>query len=850
MTQHPDTHVVLFAVSAVILAALGLYVLRRRTFAAKAGAVLALATAEWALGNALELGSANFPAKVFWDKMQYLGLVIVPVAWLVYVLLYTEHRRWLTRRNLVLLCIVPFVTLILVFTNEAHGLMWRNVRFRGDMSVTTLIKDRGIGFWVFVAYAYILLLLGALRLVRLLVRARWLRRWQAFALLMATGLPWMAHMLDTFGLMHPMVTGIIPIALVIAGIVGVWGVFGLRLGNIVPVAREVVIEGMSDGVVVLDAQGVILDLNPAAQRLVGCTASEGIGRPVAEVWSDWEDCVKHIRDRGEVVLQEGSVRRVYDVRISPFSDWRDQPVGQVVVLHDITDHKLAEDALRKAEQAKALLLDSISEFVTYQDKDLRIVWTNRAVAESADLSLAKLVGHRCYQTWQRRDVPCEECPALKAMDTGQPQQAKLTTPDGKVFSVRGYPVRDESGEIVGAVEVASDISEREDLEQQFRQAQKMEAVGRLAGGVAHDFNNLLTAITGYADLLLCDPGITDAMQADLTEIANAADRAATLTRQLLAFARKQVLQPRVLDLNALVGDLAKMIRRLIGEDIELTMMLDPALKSVEADPGQIEQVIMNLAVNARDAMPQGGELVIGTANVELDRAQASQRLGIEPGPYVMLSIRDTGMGMDAETLGHLFEPFFTTKGQGKGTGLGLSTVFGIVRQHKGAILPRSEPGRGTTFEVYLPRVETDEGSIVDAASSELPGGSETVLLAEDEDAVRALAHAVLQRHGYTVLEAANGAEAIATCEQHAGPIHLLLTDVIMPGMSGCELADRLARLYPEAKVLYMSGHTDDTIASHGILDPGVAFLQKPFAPSALARRVREVLGDMAASASP
>jgi PAS domain S-box-containing protein len=830
-----------------MLAALGLYVLRRRTLAAKAGAMLALATAEWALGNAFELGSAGLPAKIFWNKMQYLGLTIVPVAWLVYVLLYTERKQWLTRRNLVLLCIVPFVVLILVFTNEAHGLMWRNVRPRGDMPVTMLLKDEGIGFWIFITYTYILLLLGVLWLVRLLVRARQLRRWQATALLMATGLPWLASTLDTFGLTHPMVPGAIPSALVIAGIVSVWCVFGLRLGNTVPVAREVVIESMSDGVVVLDAQDIILDLNPAAQRLVGHTAPEGIGRPVAEVWSDWEDCVKHIRDSGEVVLHAVSDRRVYDVHVSPFSDWHDQPAGQVVVLHDITDYKLAEDALRRAEHEKALLLDSISEFVTYQDRELRIVWTNRAVAESADPSLAELAGHRCYETWQRRDAPCTECPVLKAMDTGQPQQAKLTTPNGKVFSVRGYPVRDESGEIVGAVEVASDISEREDLERQFRQAQKMEAVGRLAGGVAHDFNNLLTAITGYTDLLLCDPGITDEMEADLKEVANAADRAATLTRQLLAFARRQVLQPRVLDLNALVGDLAKMIRRLIGEDVDLTMTLDPALGSVEADPGQVEQVIMNLAVNARDAMPQGGELVIGTANVELDRARASQRLGVQPGPYVMLSIRDTGVGMDAETLAHLFEPFFTTKEQGRGTGLGLSTVFGIVRQHKGAILPRSEPGRGTTFEIYLPRVEIAEGRIADAASSRLPGGSETVLLAEDEDAVRALAHAVLQRQGYTVLEAANGDQAIATCEQHTGPIHLLLTDVIMPGMSGCELADRLAQRYPKAKVLYMSGHTDDTIARHGILDPGVAFLQKPFAPSALARRVREVLEGVPAS---
>jgi len=611
---------------------------------------------------------------------------------------------------------------------------------------------------------------------------------------------------------------------------------------VVPVAREVVVGSIGDGVVVLDMQNIVLELNPAAERLVGHTASDAVGRPVDQVWDDWQDQVRQIQDRGEVTLGQEGAQRVYDVHVSSLSGWRDRPVGQVIVLHDVTEHKLAEDAVRRAEREKALLLDSISELVTYQDSDLRIVWTNRAASESAGPSSSELVGHKCYQAWQGREAPCAECPVIKAMDSGQSQHARMTAPDGRVLSVRGYPVRDECGEIVGAVEVVSDISEREGLEQQLVQAQKMEAVGRLAGGVAHDFNNLLTAITGYTDLLLCDPGVTESMRADLREVEKAASRAATLTRQLLAFARKQMLQPRILDLNVLVGDLAKLIRRLIGEDIALTMTLDPALGSVEADPGQIEQVIMNLVVNARDAMPHGGELVIKTTNVDVSQPQVSRRLGVRQGPYVMLTISDNGVGMDADVLQHLFEPFFTTKELGKGTGLGLSTVFGIVKQHNGSIVPQSEPGQGTTLEIYLPRVD-QVASVRDraVASAEKLCGAETVLLAEDEDAVRALAHAVLQKHGYTVLQAENGAQALAACERHLGPVHLLLTDVVMPGMSGCELADRLAQVHPETKVLYMSGHTDDTIARHGLLDSDVAFLQKPFAPSILARKVREVL---------
>jgi CheY-like chemotaxis protein len=303
-----------------------------------------------------------------------------------------------------------------------------------------------------------------------------------------------------------------------------------------------------------------------------------------------------------------------------------------------------------------------------------------------------------------------------------------------------------------------------------------------------------------------------------------------------------MLRPKELDVNDLVSDLSKMIGRLIGENIELTMDLAPALGPVEADPGQIEQVIMNLVVNARDAMPDGGELVIKTSNVDLCDVQASQPLDVQPGPYVMLSISDTGVGMDAEVLSHLFEPFFTTKRPGKGTGLGLSAIFGIVKQHGGSILPWSEPGHGTTFEVYLPRlVKTDPSSTKWNVATQTEHGAETVLLAEDEDAVRALAQAVLERQGYTVLQAESGTQAISACKQHSGPIHLLLTDVVMPGMSGCELADRLRDLYPSAKVLYMSGHTDDTISRHGIVGTDVAFLQKPFAPSALTRKVREVL---------
>ena len=393
-----------------------------------------------------------------------------------------------------------------------------------------------------------------------------------------------------------------------------------------------------------------------------------------------------------------------------------------------------------------------------------------------------------------------------------------------------------------AVENVSLIEREQAKEEQLRQSQKMEAVGKLAGGIAHDFNNLLTAITGYSDLTLRDLDIDSPFYAKVTEIKKAGDRAASLTRQLLAFSRRQILQPKVLDLNLVIPDVEKMLRRLIGEDVVLRTVLDPALGQVKADPGQIEQILMNLCVNARDAMPNGGRLTIETGNVSLQQSYRNQQVSLRAGHYVMLSVSDNGCGMDAGVQARIFEPFFTTKEPGKGTGLGLSTVYGIVKQSEGTIWAYSEVGKGTTFKIYLPRV--DEVTNVQDHSRESrlgPRGHETVLVVEDEDIVRALCTEILEKYGYHVLAAANGHDGVRVCEEFTGAIDLLITDVVMPGMSGRELAERLASVRPETCVLYMSGFTDDAIVRHGVLDDGVDFIQKPFSPNTLAIKVREVL---------
>ena len=407
---------------------------------------------------------------------------------------------------------------------------------------------------------------------------------------------------------------------------------------------------------------------------------------------------------------------------------------------------------------------------------------------------------------------------------------------------RGFPVRDDRGRVTLFTGVATDITGRKALEQQFQQAQKMEAVGRLAGGVAHDFNNLLTAIMGYGELMRAKILKDDPLYGHLENILTAGERAAALTQQLLTFSRQKIVHPQVIDLNRVVLDLEPMLRRLIGEDLELEVLMDQRPGAVKADPGQLGQIIMNLVVNARDAMSQGGRLTLKTAPVDFT-VGCHSRFGLMPaGAYVSLVVQDTGAGMDEATQTHAFEPFFTTKEPGKGTGLGLSTVYGIVKQSGGYLDLESSPGAGSTFTIYLPRLE----AIVAPPQARIPitasfRGEETVLLVEDEEVLRGLLAKFLRLYGYTVLEARHGGEALLLCERHPGSIHVMVTDVVMPQMSGRELADRLTPLRPEMKVIYMSGYTEDTLVQHGVADLSMVFLQKPFKPIELARRVHAVL---------
>jgi PAS domain S-box-containing protein len=592
-------------------------------------------------------------------------------------------------------------------------------------------------------------------------------------------------------------------------------------------------------------------INQATVQLFGVTRAEVVGRGAEAVFPP--EVARFVQESDARVLREGVAmtfeetlptrigNRRFLVSKAPRRDAQGAIIGLVGVARDITDLKQADETIRRLSTA----VDQSPAAVIITDPSGRIVYVNRKFTEISGYSSEEVVGQNPRLLKSGKTSADQYRQLWSTIQSGATWRGEYQNrrKNGDLYwaSTTIAPVKDERGTITNFVAIQEDVTDTRSLEAQLRQAQKMEAVGRLAGGVAHDFNNLLTVITSYSQLLLEDMAAADPRRADLQEIQRAAIGAAGLTRQLLAFSRQQVLEPRVLNLNDVLSAAGKMLQRLIGEDVALQLTLAPDLGNVKADPGQIEQVIMNLAVNARDAMPDGGKMTIETSNIDLDASYAAQHAVVAPGSYILVAVTDTGSGMDEPTKARLFEPFFTTKEIGRGTGLGLATVYGIVKQSNGYIWVYSELGHGTSFKVYLPRVSEAAAAAAETRPLLLNGGTETILLAEDASGVRAVAQEILKRLGYTVLVAHDGHSALQLARARTEPIHLLITDVIMPEMSGRQLADRLKEQRPGLKVLFVSGYTDDAIVRHGMLEPGIAFLQKPFTPQTLARKVREVL---------
>ncbi|HTD51424.1 MAG TPA: PAS domain S-box protein, partial [Thermoanaerobaculia bacterium] len=615
------------------------------------------------------------------------------------------------------------------------------------------------------------------------------------------------------------------------------------------------------GVIRNTLEGKIVDCNGAAARLFGLGSREElIGRNIIDLYVEPARrpaiVAKLRRERSIANLElpfrakDGSVLWILaSLNLTGGVPGDPEVIDGVFI--DITDRKRAEEALRESEDflEKAQEVGHTGSWVSGVGADTRLIWskeTRRIFGVADDEFDGKVATFYSLVHPEDRDMVRKGIQA--ALEEGGPYSVehRIIRPDGSIRWLREQAdiVRDDTGRAIRMVGIVQDITERKQLEAQLVQSQKMEAIGRLAGGVAHDFNNILTAILGYSDVLLAQAGEDHPWHEDLEEIRKAGERAAGLTRQLLAFSRKQVLAPEVLDLGAIVANVDKILRRLIGEDVELVTVSEPGLAPVRADPGQIEQVLLNLAVNARDAMPRGGRLTIETRNVIVDEAYARTHVPLTPGRYVMLAVSDNGAGMDVETRAHIFEPFFTTKERGKGTGLGLSMVYGIVKQSGGFIWVDSEPGKGTVFQIHLPPSDPSPEAVSPAAPSltaEHSRGGETIFVVEDEDSVRSLARGILLANGYKVRDFSNGETALSSLSESRDPVHLLLTDVVMPKLGGPELAARVAALRPDVRIVYMSGYTDRNFGGEGPGKLDAPLIQKPFTAEALVKRIREAL---------
>jgi PAS domain S-box-containing protein len=620
--------------------------------------------------------------------------------------------------------------------------------------------------------------------------------------------------------------------------------------------HRLVLNSSADAIVEYDMAGGVRYLNDSFTRIFGWTLEELQGKRPPFVPDYDRDSTMERIDR---VLRLGIAESRYDTKrydkngrlvdvsisASRYNDHNGNPLGMLVIISDITARKRAEEALRESEERYRSVTESAPDPMVVYDMEGRVSYLNPAFTRLFGWTLDELRGKTIDYVPQ--DCTADTMEKIEQVKLGQPFYAfetrRVSTSGRQIdISMSAAILRDRSGRPQGSVITLRDITDRKHFEEQLRQAAKMEAIGRLASGVIHDFNNILTAIIGFSNLLLQASRGDDQSYHRLLQIGRAADRAVGLTRQLLAFSRKQVLEMKHMDLNSAIIEFEKILRRLIGEHIEFGTVLDPNLGVVKADPGQIEQILLNLAINARDAMPDGGAFKIETANVTLDEAYAARYPEVEPGPYVMAAASDTGVGMDQRTLDHIFEPFFTTKSDDKGTGLGLATVYGIVKQHRGHVSVESGPGMGTVFRIYLPKVDAEpERAFQDSADAPLPRGDETVLVVDDEDIVRDMACQILETLGYKVLSASSPIEAFKVAAAYEGPINLLLTDVVMPRLDGVTLFKRLAPFRTEMSPLYMSGYAEESVVGRGLTSREELFLRKPFTVQKLAHKVRQAL---------
>jgi len=942
---------------------------------------LSISSALWTLIHVGEIVGADLFTKLFWAKAQYIGSVFVPVAWLTVGLQYTNRKKWLTRRNVMALSIIPVCALVLTWTNDWHGLIWKDTYIKDAGPFSVLGVTYGPAFWAGLAYSYLLLVVGTGCLLVMVVRSPRFYLGQRLALISSVMVPWLANVLYFQG--WGPAFDLTPFAFSVSSVTTTYGILRFQLIDIIPIARDLVLENMADALFVLDMDSRVVDVNPAAKRLFDRPARAWMGMPIREVVEGLAELSPEIieKDHAHAELELGTGARIslLAADISLLRDSEGGPIGRLMVCRDITEQKRAEAAIREAEaKYRALVEQSVlgvyiiqddrylyvnpqmAEMFGYTEEELlALPSVNRALSRADREAAAEQVERRLrgetdtsgyvfrtrhadgrrlqievhggraevegrpavigtildvtereetqdrlrHAERQYRDL-FEEAPLMYVVTTKEggrsviedcnnvflaslgyarkevvghdisefatlsspkagelwgedatrygvsDQEQQLLRKDGRVLEtlMRAVLLYDANGRIRGERAMYIDISQRRtaereiySLQAQLYHSQKVEAIGRLAGGVAHDFNNMLTVVLGYSRMLLQQIDQGKPMYPDLKKIEAAAERAASLTQQLLAFSRQQVLNLVVIDLNRVVREIEQMLRQLMGDDVIMTTQLPAEQCRINADPTQLEQILVNLLLNARDAMPSGGRLTIGTAMVTLTRAHTEDGATVPPGRYVQLSVSDTGCGMTPNTRVRVFEPFFTTKEEGKGTGLGLATVYGTVKQLGGFIFVHSQLQGGTTFEIYLPQSDSLVGqppAPEDRNGIEI-GAGETVLLVEDDPLVREFSADVLTRHGYRVLEAESADRALTILDESSDPIHLLLTDMVMPGMNGSDLAAIIETRRPDTKILFMSAHTGD-LSKH-IMQRGGDLVKKPFSATTLLKRIRRSL---------
>jgi len=835
-------------VGPAILLPLAIYAFRhRRVRGATWYCTLLLAIALWSAAYAWELAAPDPAQKLLALRIKYLGVVTVPIAWIGFVLDFVARERAFVRRVCGRLTVVAVVALLTAWTNDWHGLFWGEMTLHPVGTLYTF-GGRGPGFYLNITYTYGVIFAGLAILIVQAIQSPYLYRKRTAIVVVATIVPWLGNLIFVTRGEAPGTIDSTPFLFACTAVIAAVAVFRYRVLDPIPTLLDARIEVIGDGFLIVDRSHRVADLNQAAEAIIGRDRAAAAGEPIERVLPDWPSRIDG-EVRQDLTLDGPGGHRIYDVRITPIQSPGAPLTGYVVLLRDVTGRRHTEAALRDSELRYRELVENARDLICTCDLEGRILSVNQAGLDLTGYTSQQLVGRPLLELVapESRELASSFFTGVRPQLPSERTEIAVLARDGHtiILELAGW-VQRRNGVPTAVQAIGRDVTQRRRLEEELRQAQKMESVGKLAGGIAHDFNNLLTAIIGFASLAEAEQVPGTPMHEWIEQIRRSGQQAALLTSQLLAFGRKQVLRPVDLDLNHVVDDIQKLLRRLIGEDIDLVVQLAPDLNTVRADPSQLQQVIVNLVVNARDAMPRGGRLTIRTHNVEIEPRIGPGTQGVDAGAYAALIVEDTGEGIAPGVMARVFEPFFTTKPLGRGTGLGLSTVYGVVKQSGGDVQVDSTPTQGARFTVLLPAVAPVLAS-AESLASEIAHGQAvapvagSLLIVEDDTGVRALATQVLRDAGWTVFEAGNPADALAIAARESQPLDLLLTDVVLPGINGTDLADRLRALRPELRVLFMSGYTPEEVVASAALPTSGQLLRKPFMPGTLRDQVAQAL---------